>query len=329
MAIGTNGKIIFAGMHNRILGERVCKHIGCELGNSTTTLFPDGEILVKLEEDVRGKDCYVIISSCNPVNDNLMELFVFIDCLRRASAKQVVAVMPYYGYGRQDRKSEGRTPITAKLVANMITSAGADRVLAIDLHAAQIQGFFDIPVDHLHASPVFMRYFESIREELGDLCLVSPDVGNVKVAEAYANELDADLAIINKKRISGTQVSMGQIIGEVKDKNILMVDDMISTAGTVDKAARLVLEQGAKSVRVAATHPLFINPAIELLSQDHFTQIISTDTIPSGNRPDVIEKLGDRYVELSVSELLGEAIIRIHEERSISALLKGGAGAKR
>jgi len=328
MIKGTNGKLIFSGMNNKILSNRICKSIGCELGRSETEVFPDGEMIVRIDDDVRGRDCYIIDSTFRPVNDNLMELLIYIDCLKRASAKQIVAVLPYFGYGRQDRKDKGRTPITAKLVANQIAAAGADRVLTIDLHAAQIQGFFDIPVDHLHASQVFNKYFKSIREELGDLCLVSPDVGNVKVAESYANELDADIVIINKRRKSGSQVEMGQIIGDVNGKNILMVDDMISTAGTVEKAARLVMDNGAKSVRVAATHALFVDPAIERLSDPIFTQVISTDTIPAGNRTDVVEHLGSKYTELSVADLLGQSIVRIHEERSISELFKDGAWAR-
>jgi len=325
-----NGKKIFAGANNLILGERVCESIEFPLSDSVTEFFPDGEILVRLREDVRGKDCYIIVSTCNPVNDNLMELYIFIDALKRASARQVVAVMPYYGYGRQDRKDKGRTPITAKLVANQVVSAGADRVVTVDLHAAQIQGFFDIPVDHLHSAPIFVNYFKSIREELGDLTLVSPDVGNVKVAEGYANALDADLAIINKRRKSGTEIDMdSQIIGEVAGKNILMVDDMISTAGTVCKAAEICLDNGAKGVMVSATHPLFVGEAIDRLSSPHISKVIISDTIPAANRPDVIEHLGDKLVELSIAPMLGEAITRIHEDRSISALFEGTTGAKR
>ncbi len=245
---------VFSGRNTKHLAHRVCAEAGVELGKARTILFPDGEVIVKLDDDVRGRDCYVIISTCDPVNDNLMELLVFCDCLRRASAKRVTLVMPYYGYGRQDRKDEGRVPITAKLVANLITAARADRVLAIDLHAAQIQGFFDLPVDHLSASPVFFEYFKSIRDQMGDLCLVSPDVGNVKVAEKMANLLDADLAIINKRRLTGDTVEVGNLIGSVKDKTVLMFDDMISTGGTVCEAAKLVMEEGAADVIAAATH---------------------------------------------------------------------------
>lgn len=326
---GTTGLSIFSGRNSQVLTRRVCEAISHPLANSETEVFPDGELLVKVKEDVRGRDCFIVLSTCQPCNDNLAELLIFVDCLKRASARQVTCVVPYYGYARQDRKDKGRVPITAKLVANLITASKADRVVACDLHAAQIQGFFDIPVDHLHATPVFHEYFQSIREQLGDLCLVSPDVGNVKVAEGFANLLDADIAIINKKRISGTKTEAAQIIGNVEGKNILMFDDMISTAGTVLNAARLVREHGAKEITVAATHPLLADPAIERLSDDLITRVVCTDTIPSGNRPDVIEGLGNKYVELSVSRLLGEAIVRVHEDRSISELFSGTAGVKR
>ena len=218
---------VFAGRNSRFLAERVCERLGMPLGEARTDIFPDGELLVRLQEDVRGRDCYVVLSTCEPVNDNLMELLIFIDCLKRASAKRVTIVTPYFGDGRQDRNDKGRVPITAKLVANLITASRADRVLALDLHAAQIQGFFDIPVDHLSATPVFLDYFQSIREKLGDLCLVSPDVGNVKVAEGFANLLGGDLAIINKRRVSGTEVVTEHIIGSVRGNTVLMFDDMI------------------------------------------------------------------------------------------------------
>jgi len=317
---------VFSGRNSKHLAKHVCNAAGVELGKARTILFPDGEITVKLDDDVRGRDCYVIISTCDPVNDNLMELLVFCDCLRRASASRVTMVMPYYGYGRQDRKDEGRVPITAKLVANLITASCADRVVAIDLHAAQIQGFFDIPVDHLSATPVFYEYFKSIRDDLGDLCLVSPDVGNVKVAEKMANLLDADLAIINKRRISGDTVVVGNLIGDVKGKTVLMFDDMISTGGTVCQAAQLVVEEGAKDVIAAATHGVLAGKAMEKLADSPFSKIVATDTIPMGDRCDPIK---DKLVVLSVGELLGKAIKRIHNNDSISALFKGTSGAKR
>lgn len=317
---------VFAGRHSRPLASAVCEHLGLPLGEARTFVFPDGELMVKLEEDVRGRDCFVVISTCEPVNDNLMELLVFVDCLRRASAKRVTIVTPYFGYGRQDRKDEGRVPITAKLVANIITAAGADRVLALDLHAAQIQGFFDLPVDHLSATPVFLEYFNSMREELGELCLVSPDVGNVKVAEKMANLLGGDLAIINKRRLSGSEVTTGNLIGSVGGKTVLMFDDMISTAGTVCEAARLVMDHGATKVISAATHAVLVGPAVERLRQSPISRIIVTDTIPCGPRCD---GLADVLTVLSVGRLLGDAIHNIHHDLSVSALFRETAGTKR
>lgn len=317
---------VFAGRNSVELARRVCAHLDIPVGQARTEAFPDGELIVKLEEDVRGRDCFVVLSTCGPVNDNLMELLIFQDCLRRASAKQVTVVVPYFGYGRQDRKDEGRVPITAKLVANLIATARADRVLAVDLHAAQIQGFFDIPVDHLSATPVFLDHFETQRDMLGDLCLVSPDVGNVKVAESFANLLGGDLAIINKRRISGSDVTTGHLIGSVKNKTVLMFDDMITTAGTVCEAAKVVMEHGARRVIVAATHPVLVGLAMERLAASPISQVVVTNTIPTGDR---VAPIKDKLVELCVSKLLGEAIHRIHHNQSVSALFRRGAGPKR
>ena len=317
---------IFAGRGTKELAGRACQHLGSPLGRAKTSAFPDGELLVKLEEDVRGRDCWVVISTCEPGNDNLLELLIFIDALRRASARRVSVVVPYFGYARQDRKSEGRTPITAKLVANLITSAGADRLVAIDLHAAQIQGFFDIPVDHLSGSEVFVQHFTERRPELGDLCLVSPDVGNVKVAEGMAVLLDADLAIIHKRRVGATEVETGRLIGDVRGKTVLMYDDMISTAGTVCEAARLVMEEGATDVIAAATHPVLVGMAMQRLAESPIRQIVVTDTIPNGLRCAPIK---DKLHELSVGPLLGEALHRIHHDRSVSEMFARTAGVKR
>jgi len=322
----TNMLKIFAGRSSRDFGEKVCAHLGIPLGQSTTELFPDGEIIVKIDEDVRGRDCFVMLSTCQPVNDNLVELLIFMDCLRRASARRITAVMPYYGYARQDRKDEGRTPITAKLVANLITTAGANRVLALDLHAAQIQGFFDIPVDHLTAAPVVVEYLQSVREELGEIVLVSPDVGNVKVANMFANVLGGDLAIIDKRRRSGKQVEAVNMVGEVRDRTVLMIDDMISTAGTVTEAARVVMDRGAKRVIVAATHGVLVGLALERLAEAPIERIILTDSIPLGSRCDPI---AHKLVELSVAPLIGEAIRRIHHNVSVSALFRNRVGSKR
>ncbi len=323
---GNNELRVFAGRNSRELTERVCEHLGMPVGEARTVVFPDGELLVRLEEDVRGRDCFVVISTCEPVNDNLVELLIFIDCLKRASARRVTIVTPYFGYGRQDRKDKGRVPITAKLVANLITAARADRVLAIDLHAAQIQGFFDLPVDHLSATPVFLDYFQSIREQLGDLCLVSPDVGNVKVAEGFANLLGGDLAIINKRRVSGTEVVTEHIIGSVKGKTVLMFDDMISTGGTICEAANLVLQQGAVDVIAAATHGVLCGPAVQRIAASPISSLVVTDTIPADGR---LRPLGDKLTVLSVGPLLGEAIHRIHNNLSLSALFERTAGTKR
>jgi len=317
---------IFAGRSGQHLAAKIASHLKMSVGEARTTVFPDGEVIVKLDEDVRGRDCYVVLSTCEPVNDNLMELLVFCDCLRRASARRITVVLPYFGYARQDRKDEGRVPITAKLVANIITAAGATRVLALDLHAAQIQGFFDIPVDHLSATPVFVDYFNSIRDSLGDLCLVSPDVGNVKVAEGMANLLGGDLAIINKRRLSGSQVSVGNLIGSVEGKTVLMFDDIISTAGTVCEAAKLVMDRGAKQVIAAATHPVLVGPAVERLMASPISKVVVTNSIPL---PERVAALKPKLVELCVGTLLGEAIHRIHSNQSVSALFRKTAGTKR
>jgi ribose-phosphate pyrophosphokinase len=313
---------IFCGRASRELTERICRHLDLPLGQGHTDRFPDGEIIVKLEEDVRGRDCFVVQSTYHPVDAHLMELLIYIDCLRRASARRITAVIPYYGYARQDRKDEGRVPITAKLVANLITTAGADRVMALDMHAEQIQGFFDIPMDHLHAAPVFVSYFESIRQQLGQIVLVSPDVGNVKRANRYATWLGAELAIVDKRRKSGTEVVSANIIGEVKGKTVLMIDDMITTAGTICAAAKLVMDQGAKEVMAAATHPVLVGLAMERLAESPISKVVVTDTIPCGARCLPIES---KLVELSVAELLGEAIHRIHHNQSVSSLFRQNA----
>ncbi|MEX0655418.1 MAG: ribose-phosphate pyrophosphokinase, partial [Phycisphaeraceae bacterium] len=317
---------LFCGRASRTLTEQICRYLDLPMGQGHTDMFPDGEIIVKVEEDVRGRDCFVLQSTYHPVNAHLMELLIYIDTLRRASAHRITAVIPYFGYARQDRKDEGRTPITAKLVANLITAAGADRVLALDLHAAQIQGFFDIPVDHLHAAPVIVDYFESIRDQLSDLVLVSPDVGNVKMAGAYANWLNGDLAIIDKRRKSGTEVVSTNIIGDVKGKTALMVDDMISTAGTMCEAARLLKERGAKDVIAACTHPVLVGLAMERLSDAPISRVVVTDTIPCGARCAPIQ---DKLVELPIARLLGEAMHRIHHNQSVSSLFRPDGGGKR
>ena len=314
---------LFTGRASPELAQKVCDYMQIPLGRGRTEIFPDSELMVKVEEDVRGRDCFVMQSTCHPVNAYLMELFIWIDCLRRASASRVTAVIPYFGYARQDRKDEGRTPITAKLVANLLERAGADRVVSVDLHAAQVQGFFDIPVDHLSASPVLLKWFKSLKLE--NRVFVSPDVGNVKRAQVYANILGGDICIIDKRRVSGSTTKAAHIIGDVKDKNVFMVDDMITTAGTVTEACRILKDHGAKDIYVAATHAVFAGPAMERLAKAPLTKIAVADTIPIGSRCDAIK---DRLEVLSVAELLGEAIHRIHHNQSVSALFDGKGANK-
>ena len=327
MSAPINGQLkVFAGRHSRSLTQEVCEHLKMPIAEGRTEVFPDGELLVTLKEDVRGRDCFVLLPTCEPVNDNLMELLIYADSLRRSSAKRITAVIPYFGYGRQDRKDKGRTPITAKLVANLITEAGYQRVLALDLHAAQLQGFFDLPVDHLSSAPVFYEYFSSIRDELGDLVVVSPDVGNVKVANGYAEMLGGELAIVHKRRISGSEVVANTIVGDVEGKTVLMVDDMISTGGTVCEAARVVMEQGARRCIVAATHAVMVGKAVERIAASPISRVVVTDTIPPGQR---MAALGDRLTVLSTSKLLASAINHIHQNQSVSALFRLHAGTKR
>lgn len=313
---------IFAGRAGKALAQAMCDHLSLPVAAGNTELFPDGELIVRVNEDVRGRDCFVVQSTCEPVNDNLMELLIYIDCLRRASAKRITAVIPYFSYARQDRKDEGRVPITAKLVANLIAAAGADRVLCMDLHAAQIQGFFDIPVDHLTASKVFCDYFDKMRGELGELAIVSPDVGNVKIANMYASLLDADLAIIDKRRESGMKVASKNLIGSVDGCTVLMVDDMISTAGTICEAAKLLMASGAKRVIAAATHPVMVGMALERLNESPISEVIVTDTIPNGER---LAPIKHKLKQLTVARLLGEAVHRIHHDMSVSALFRRSA----
>lgn len=308
---------IFTGRANPRLAESIGEYLNLRLGRTHAETFPDGELFVKLNDDVRGRDVFVIQPTCNPVNDSLMELLVFMDCLRRASARRITAVLPYFGYARQDRKDEGRVPISAKLVSNIIREAGADRVVAMDLHAAQIQGFFDIPVDHLQAAPAFLKHFKDL--DYKNVVFVSPDVGNVKRARGYAEKLGCDLAIIDKRRTSGSTAVVHNIIGDVEGKDVVMIDDMIATAGTVCEAAKIVCERGARSVRGAATHAVFAGQAVERLEKAPFTEIAVTDTIPL---PEATRKRLKNLVVLSVADIIGEAIARIHKHQSISSLFQ-------
>ena len=305
---------IFSGSSNPELAGAVCKYLRIPLGGVKIEQFPDGEKAIKLEDDVRGRDCFVVQSTCKPVDEHLMELLICLDCLRRASAQRITAVIPYFGYARQDRKDEGRVPITAKLVANIITAAGADRVLSIDLHAAQLQGFFDIPVDHLTGELVLCNYFRA--KKIDNLTVVSPDVGNIKMASKYAGHLGGDLAIVHKKRVSGSEVEANEIIGEVQGRNILMCDDIIATAGTVCSAVSLVKQRGANRIYIGATHGIFAGQALARLAKAPVDEVIVTDTVPL---TDEAKKVGSIKV-LSVAGMLGEAIKRTHRNESVSSL---------
>ncbi len=273
---------IFSGSSNPALASEVCRYLEIPVGGAKINRFPDGEKVIRVEDDVRGRDCFVLQSTCEPVDDHLVELLIYLDCLRRASAKRITAVIPYFGYARQDRKDEGRVPITAKLVANLITIAGADRVLAIDLHAKQLQGFFDIPVDHLTGELVLNKYFRN--KKINNLTVVSPDVGNIKTAARYAEHLGGELAIVYKKRISGSEVEADEMIGDVEGRNILMCDDIIATGGTVCSAANLLKERGAEKIYVGATHGVFASQALERLAEAPFDELVVTDTIPSSEQ---------------------------------------------
>ena len=304
---------VFTGTAHPRLAEKIAAYLGIHVGDATVGRFPDGEINVKINEDVRGNDVFVVQPTCPPVNDNLMEALILIDCLRRASAGRITAVFPYFGYARKDRKDEGRVPISAKLVANLVVSAGVDRVLALDLHAPQIQGFFDIPVDHLFSAAVMVRHLKELA--LKDIVIVAPDVGGIKMARAYAKSLGAGLAIVDKRRLSPESAEAMHVIGEVKGKTVVLVDDMISTAGTITEAAKSVAAHGAKEVWVCATHAVLCGPAAVRLSAAPVRSIVVTDTIP----PSLTEGVKNLEV-LTISELLGEAIRRIHVSESVSSL---------
>jgi len=308
---------VFSGCSNEPLSKAVCSYLELPLGGAKIEKFPDGEKIIRVEDDVRGRDCFVIQSTCRPVDENLVELLIYLDCLKRASAKRVTAVIPYFGYARQDRKDEGRVPITAKLVANIITAAGADRVLTIDLHAQQLQGFFDIPVDHLTGELVLSKYFHD--KKIEKLTVVSPDVGNIKIASRYTSHLGGDLAIVHKRRVSGSEVQAQELIGSVEGRNILMCDDMITTAATVCSAAKLVKERGAKNICVGATHGVFAPGAVEKLSKAPIDEVVVTDTIPLVPEAGKLKKIK----VLTVSAMLGEAIKRIHRNESVSSLFTG------
>jgi len=305
---------IFTGRAHPTLGHEICKILGVEPGHVLLYNFSDGENYTQINENVRGADVFIIQPTCPPVNDNLLELLIMLDAFKRSSASRVTAVVPYYGYARQDRKDKPRVPITSKLVADLISKAGADRVLTMDLHAPQIQGFFNIPVDHLFAAPVIIKHIKSL--EMEDLTIVSPDAGGVERARAYAKRLGAALAIIDKRRFAANQTEVLHIIGEVEGRNVFIVDDIIDTAGTLIHTMEALLKAGAKSVSASASHGVLSGPAVERINNSALTQVVVTNTMPLGDK----EAECNRIKALSIAELLAEAIRRIHMEDSVSSL---------
>jgi ribose-phosphate pyrophosphokinase len=304
---------VFSGNSNRPLAEEICRHIGIPLGEATVTSFPDGESFVKINENIRGHDVYLIQSTCPPSNHHLMELLIMIDACRRASANRITAVLPFYGYARQDRKDQPRVPITAKLVANLLTSAGANRVLTMDLHSQQIQGFFDIPVDHLYASPTLFKYLTQIPTK--NLVVCSPDVGGMKMAAAYADVLGAGLGLVAKKRTSATNVEAINVVGDVEGCDVLLVDDITETAGTLTAAAKILRQHGARSVRAAVSHCILSDMARERLKGGLIDELIIPNSIPNDPK-------GLPITIINIAGLLGEAILRINNNESVTGLFK-------
>lgn len=310
-----NELIIFSGNSNINLAKEIAKHLGIKLGDALVSKFPEGEIRVRINDNVRGADVFIIQSTCPPVNDNLVELLVMIDAIKRASAKRITAVLPFYGYARQDRKDQPRVPITAKLVANLLTVAGANRVLTMDLHAGQIQGFFDIPVDHLLAAPVFINYFK--KKKLKNLIIATADIGGIKLAWYFAEKLNIPLAIVDKKRRGPESVEAMHLIGDVKGKDVLIPDDMLATGGTLVQAAKFLKSKGVGDIYACMTHGLFSGDAVAKVNDAPIKEIVVTDTIPQQDRVKL-----KKLTVLSVSKLFAEAIERIHNERTISELFK-------
>ncbi|WP_082235826.1 ribose-phosphate diphosphokinase [Halobacillus massiliensis] len=304
---------VFSLNSNPELAKEIAENIGTELGKCTVTSFSDGEIQINIDESIRGCDVYVVQSTCAPVNQHIMELLIMIDALKRASARSINIVMPYYGYARQDRKARAREPITAKLVANLLETAGASRVIMLDLHAPQIQGFFDMPIDHLVGVPILSDYFESKNFE--DVVIVSPDHGGVTRARKMADRLKAPIAIIDKRRPRPNVAEVMNIVGNIEGKTAIMIDDIIDTAGTITLAANALVENGAKDVYACCTHPVLSGPAIERIDSSNIKELVVTNTIPLGE-----EKAIDKITQLSVAPLISEAIIRVHERQSVSIL---------
>jgi ribose-phosphate pyrophosphokinase len=305
---------IFCGNSNPALAKEICEYLDVPLGAADVVSFPDGESFVRINENIRGADVFIIQSTSNPANQNLMELFIMIDAARRASANRITAVIPFYGYARQDRKDQPRVPITSKLVANLLVSAGANRILTVDLHAQQIQGFFDIPVDHLYASPVLFEYLKNIDTE--NLSLFSPDVGGMKMASAYASMLDVPLGFIAKRRVSAERVEATSLVGETEGRDILLIDDMTETAGTLCAAAELLKRNGAKRVMAAVSHGVLNERGYDRIAKGAIDQLITTNTTP------VKQENGLPITVLSVAELLGEGIVRIHNNASVTGLFE-------
>jgi ribose-phosphate pyrophosphokinase len=306
---------IFSGSANRDLAERICRYVGVPLGQATVKSFPDGETYVRIEENIRGHDVFIIQPTCPPTNQHLMELLIMVDAARRASADRITAVIPFFGYARQDRKDQPRVPITAKLVANLLSAAGVHRVLTMDLHAQQVQGFFDIPVDHLYSLPVLIRYLRK-RLKGKTTTVVSPDLGGLKMASAYAEALGANLAIVAKERKSSTETEALYLIGDVADRDVLMVDDLTETAGTLTSAAAMLKKHGALDVYAGVAHTVLVDVAIPRLQKSQITELITTNSTP------VRAVDGFKITVLCVSELLGEGIKRIHNDESVSSLFK-------
>ena len=310
----TNGMKIFTGTAHRALAEEICRSLNVPLGEASVSRFSDGEGYFQILENVRGEDVFVIQPTCRPVDRSLMELLLMIDAFKRASARRITAVLPYFGYARQDRKDKPRVPISAKLVADLLSTAGASRALTMDLHVPQIQGFFDIPVDHLYAAPVMMGYFQKLH--LPDLVVVSPDAGGTERARAYAKKLQASLAVIDKRRVKPNEAAVVNIVGEVAGRTALIVDDLVDTAGTLVKSAEALAKQGATRVYACCTHPVLSGPATQRIAGSNLTELVVTNTIPLS-----LEASECRDIRiLSVAGLLGKAIQSIHEESSVSSL---------
>lgn len=306
---------LFTLNSNRALAQEIAEHIGIPLGKCTVSKFSDGETQINIEESVRGRDVYVVQSTSNPVNENLMELYILIDALKRASAATINIVMPYYGYARQDRKARSREPITSKLVANLMETAGADRIITLDLHAPQIQGFFDVPIDHLQAVPILSDYFAE--KDLENLVIVSPDHGGVIRARRMADRLKAPLGIIDKRRPSPNVAEIMNIIGDIEGKTAIIIDDIIDTAGTIKLAADALIEKGAREVYACCTHPVLSGPAIERIEESQIKELVVTNTIALED-----SQITDKITQLSVASLIGEAIIRVNSDQSVSGLFE-------